>query len=489
MPVEVGLFWSHYRKINMADSRYPEYLVRAFKGFLDMGLEVYLIGPRARELALEQTILDHHSFDLTVDAPFSTIETIMFEVFRKGAEPVDEERPRIITFKVPKDDNYVTFNIGPFRNYLPPLKSLRNHNLRGIILDLATREITIQAFGYDVNGTLIDPFGGVDDLQNKLIRPVLPVESIFRESGGWLLKMGRYISRYGFQPAPEAFEEASRNAMSVLDVPRDVWRKEMDKLLGDHNPMIGLKFMAESHVLAYILPEMQSLYTFSLDSQDNQHKNVWEHTLQVIEKCPSNLVLRWVAMLHDVGKVWTKQEGRDGRIHFLRHEDLSAILFDGIWRRFQMPEQTARKIHFIIKNHSRINLYREEWTDSAIRRMIREMGPYLNDLVEFSKCDLTSRREQRVQMIRSLLTELQIRIKDIREADEEKSVLPKGIGNHIIEQFNMEPGPAIGRIRAKLATLVESGELPRNDEPEVYLDYLRKHPDLLLDKRQDRGKK
>ncbi len=466
----------------MTDSRYPEHLVKAFQGFLNAGIDVYLIGPRARELALEQRIMDHHSFDLTVDAPFSTIETVMFEVFHVGAEPVDEERPRIITFKIPMDQQEdITFNIGPFRNYLPPLKSLQNHNLRGIILDLATREITIQAFGYDIEGNLIDPFNGVADLKGHQIRPVLPVEALFRESGGWLLKMGRYISRYGFEPAPDAFNEAARNAMGVLDVPRDVWRKEMDKLLGDHHPMMGLNYLAQSRVLAYIIPEMYSMYTFSLESPEDQYKNVWEHTLQVIEKCPSDIVLRWVAMLHDVGKVWTKQEGRDGRIHFIRHEDISAMLFDGIWRRFQIPEQTARKIQFIIKNHSRINLYRRDWTDTAIRRLIREMGPYLDDLVEFSKCDLTSRREKRVQMIRSLLTELQIRIKDLREDDAQKSPLPKGIGTYIIEQFNLEPGPAIGRIRARLAELVQNDVLERGADPEVYLDYLKKHPDLLMD--------
>jgi len=191
--------------------------------------------------------------------------------------------------------------------------------------------------------------------------------------------------------------------------------------------------------------------------------------------------LRWAAMLHDVGKVRTKQEGRDGRIHFLRHEEVSAMLFDGIWRRFQIPEQTAHKIHFIIRNHSRINLYREEWTDSAIRRLIREMGPFLDDLVEFSKCDLTSRREKRVQMIRSLLTELQIRIKEIREADMQKNPLPKGIGTQIIERFGLEPGPAVGRVRTKLAELVEAGKLPRNAEHDVYLEYLEAHPELLKD--------
>ena len=179
----------------MGDRLYPPHLEKAFEAFKAKGIDVYLIGPRARDLALGQDIGEHHSFDLTVNAPFSEIETVMFEAFKVGAEPVDEDRPRIITFKVPLGEEVITFNIGPFRSYLPPLKSLRNHNLQGIILDLATREITIQAFGYDSEGNLLDPFQGVEDLKNRIIRPVFPVENLFKESGGWLLKMGRYISR------------------------------------------------------------------------------------------------------------------------------------------------------------------------------------------------------------------------------------------------------------------------------------------------------
>ena len=465
----------------MAYPGYPPHLVRAFEALKEKGIEVYLIGHRERDLALGEDIGTHHSFDLTVDAPFSTIETVMFEAFKAGAEPVDEDRPRIITFKVPIEGEIITFNIGPFRSYLPPLKSLRNHNLQGIILDLATREITIQAFGYDIDGNLLDPFQGVEDLKNRIIRPVFPVDNLFKESGGWLLKMGRYISRYGFDPATEAFNMAYLDSLNVLDVPREVWRKEMDKLLCDRYPSKGLTFLAETRVLRYILPEVYCLYQFSLESREDQHKNVWEHTLKVIEKCPNSPVLRWAALIHDLGKVWTKDEDREGRVHFLRHEEVSAMLFDGIWRRFQMPEDTAKKIWFIVRNHSRINLYREEWSDSAVRRLMREMGESLEDLVEFSKCDLTSRREKRVQMIRSLLTELQIRIRELREQEATKNPLPKGLGNLIMEEFDLKAGPHIGRIRNALLRLIEEGELEGNKEPGYYVEYLKKHNEIIED--------
>ena len=463
----------------MAEIEYPELLLKAFKAFKSKGIDVYLIGPRARDLALEQDISQHHSFDLTVDAPFSEIESIMFEAFKVGAEPVNEDRPRIITFKVPVEDDVITFNIGPFRSYLPPLKSLRNHHLHGIILDLATREITIQAFGYDIDGNLIDPFQGVEDLKNRIIRPVFPVQNLFKESGGWLLKMARYISRYGFDPATDAFNMAYLDAVNIMDVPRDVWRKEMDKLLGDRYPSKGLTFLAQTRVLGYILPEVYCLYRDSLENKTEEHKDIWEHTLQVIEKCPGDPVLRWTALIHDVGKVWTKQKDADGQVHFLKHEEVSAMLFDGIWRRFGMSEEVGKKIWFLVKNHSRINLYREEWSDSAVRRLMREMGDYLDDLVEFSKCDLTSKREKRVQMIRSLLTELQIRIRELREEEATKNPLPKGLGNEIMKEFGLEPGPHIGKIRNKLVELIESNKLEGFKEIDYYIDYLREHPELI----------
>lgn len=462
---------------------YPEILSRVFGAFESQGIAAYLIGPRARDIAAGNDLGVHHSFDLTVDGSLTQIESVFYDLFRVAAQDGKEERARILTFRVPRDDPsrpasadappHWTFNVGPFRNYLPPLKCLRGQNLSGILLDLATREVTIQAFGYTSGGDLIDPFGGTADLHDRLVRPIFPSETVFRESASWLLKVGRYVARYGFEAAPEVRAACERDASNILDVPRDIWRREMEKVLCGAFPALGLQFLMDVRVLAYILPEVAALAGFLGDGM-GQHKDVWAHTRQVVANADASPVVRWAALCHDIGKVWTRQVFHGDKVHFFRHEDMSAMLFEGISARFQIPPDEARRIHYIIKNHSRINLYREDWTDSAVRRLIREVGDSLDDLIAFSRADLTSKRAERVERIRSLLAELQIRIIEVREADEAQSPLPKGIGNLIMERFDLAPGPEVGRLRGLLLDAIKAGRLAPHADPGVYLAFLER---------------
>jgi len=458
-------------------ANYPDVLNRAMEAFESQNFPAYLIGPRARDLAQDLPIVDAGSFDLTVDASLSNIEDIMLNTFHVPPQEAKEDRPKILTFKMPRVEGGTetwTFNIGPFRNYLPPLRSLRGQNLSGIILDLATREVTLQAFGYDSHGNLIDPFGGSQDFQEHLVRPIFPVESIFRESASWLLKVARYVARYGFDAAREVRVAAERDASNILDAPRDIWLREMEKILcGPHCPK-GLQFMADTRILSFLLPEVANLISFS-EGSGGRHKDVWEHTKQVVANSDATPVVRWAALCHDIGKVWTRQVFRDEKVHFFRHEDMSSLLFEGICARFQMPNELATRVQYIIKNHSRINLYREDWTDSAVRRLIKEVGDHLDDMISFSKADLTSKRAERVEMVRSLLTDLQIRILEVREADAAQNPLPKGIGNIIIERFKIEPGPEVGRLRGMLLEALEAGTLAANADVSTCLDFLVAH--------------
>lgn len=451
--------------------RYPDPLRLAIDAFEAAGCRAYLIGPRARDLAQGHAIDDAASFDLTVDASLSAIDQAMQGLFGVAAQEPKEDRPRLLTFKVPRADGHLTFNVGPFRNYLPPLRSLRGQNLSGIILDLATREVTLQAFGYDSAGALVDPFGGTLDLAERVVRPVFPVETLFRESASWLLKIARYVARYGFDAAREVRQAADRDAAGILDVPREIWRKEMDKVLCGAFPGKGLQYLADTRVLSFILPELAALVWFG-EGAGGQHKDIWAHTKQVVANAEATAVVRWAALCHDIGKVWTKQVFRDEKVHFFRHEDMSALLWEAIAARFEVPSGDAARIHYIIQSHSRVNLYREEWTDSAVRRLMREVGEHLDDLIAFSRADLTSKRTERVEMVRSLLTELQIRVLEIREADAQQSPLPKGIGNAIMERFGIAPGPEIGRLRDVLLAAVEAGSVPAGGDVDVYLEYL-----------------
>ncbi|MBM4397450.1 MAG: HD domain-containing protein [Deltaproteobacteria bacterium] len=449
---------------------YPEILRTVFDAFGERSVQAYLIGPRARDLAGSHPILESSSFDLTVDTSLADVESAFWDLFQVAPQEAKEDRPKLLTFKVPRPAGTITFNVGPFRNYLPPLRSLRGQNLSGIILDLATREVTIQAFGYDPHGNLVDPFGGTADLAEKLVRPVFPVDTIFRESASWLLKVARYVARYGFEPAREVRQAAERDAPSVLDVPRDIWHKEMEKILCGAHPSRGLQFMADTRVLSFMLPEVAALIAFS-ETAGGQHKDIWQHTKQVVQNADASPVVRWAALCHDIGKVWTRQVLHD-KVHFFRHEDMSALLFEGIAMRFQVPSDQSARVHYIIKNHSRINLYREDWTDSAVRRLIKEVGEFLDDLIAFSRADLTSKRVERIEMVRSLLTDLQIRILEIREADAQVSPLPKDIGNAIMARFGIQPGPEVGRLKQRLLAAIEGGELAGGQDVDAYLSWL-----------------
>jgi poly(A) polymerase len=454
-----------------APVRYPDTLRAVINAFETSGSRAYLIGPRARDLALGHPIDEATSFDLTVDGSLSTIDATMLTLLNVTAQDAKDDRPRLLTFRVPRGEGHLTFNIGPFRNYLPPLRSLRGQNLSGIILDLATREVTMQAFGYDADGGLVDPFGGTLDLAERVIRPVFPVDTLFRESASWLLKVARYVARYGFDAAREVRQAADRDAAGILDVPREIWRKEMEKILCGAFPAKGLQYMADTRVLGFLIPEAAALVSFG-ESASGQHKDIWAHTKQVVANAEATPVVRWAALCHDIGKVWTKQVFRDEKVHFFRHEDMSAMLWEAVAARFEVPPRDATRIHYIIQSHSRVNLYREEWTDSAVRRLMREVGEHLDDLIAFSRADLTSKRTERVEMVRSLLTELQIRVLEIREADAQQSPLPKGIGNAIMARFGIAAGPEVGRLRDVLLSGVESGALPGGAEADVYLEWL-----------------
>lgn len=454
---------------------FPPVVLRIFEDFKKRGREIYLIGPRAREYTLTHSIKNVSSFDITVE---TGIEEII-EFFRNtfNLEPTEEKKERkIITFDIPVEDEEkktIKINIGPFRDYLPPLSVLKGQKLSGIILDLATREITIQAFAYDMYGNLIDPFGGIEDLQNKIIRPVFPLNNLFKESGGWHLKIPRYISRYGFQPHPDVIKIAERDATSIFDVPREFWANEMEKILCGQYADLAIQYMFNTKVLSLILPEVALLVGFS-DNCSVHHKDLWEHTKNVIINAEQNMIIRWAALCHDTGKVWTRIINKDGKVHFFRHEDMSGMLFEGIAKRFNLDPEKAERILYIIKHHSRINLYRKDWTDSAIRRLIKDSGEHLDDLITFSRADLTSKREEKVEKIREQLTELQIRILEVKEKDGYVSPLRKGFGNLIMQRFNLPEDEIIGRLKNIIIEAIEKGELQRALPDEEYLKYIEK---------------
>ena len=196
-------------------------------------------------------------------------------------------------------------------------------------------------------------------------------------------------------------------------------------------------------------------------------------------KTERNLVVRWSALCHDIGKVWTRSVSKQGQVHFFRHEDHGALLFESIAHRFGLSQPLTDCVAYVIRNHSRVNLYQEDWTDSAVRRLIRQTEGHLNDLLAFSKADYTTKNTTRIRQMERSLEDIQRRITEIRAHDAKKPVLNKGVGVAIMEHFQLRPSRTVGDLKQLLAVTIDEGKLPERADDSVYLEWLVNQPEAV----------
>ena len=272
---------------------------------------------------------------------------------------------------------------------------------------------------------------------------------------------------------PEEITLAAREAapelaeLSALKV-----RGALERIIMAPNLSEGLQWLHDASVLGVVLPELEATVDFSQEA-GRRHKDVWEHTKQVVRQAPEKPLVRWSALLHDIGKVPTRVLLPDGRVTFHRHAEIGARMFDGVSRRLQFDREARQRIRFLIYNHLRANAYHCSWTDSAVRRFDLEMGRHLDDLVELSLADVTSRRPGRRQEAANNIQDLIKRIEEVRALDAKVPPLPAGLGNAFMEAFAIPPGRRIGELRKVCEEAIDKGELEERRDPPYYIEFLR----------------
>ena len=244
------------------------------------------------------------------------------------------------------------------------------------------------------------------------------------------------------------------------------------------DPREGLEWWCGAGVLEALLPEVYATVQFSQEDE-RRHKDVWEHTKQVVAQTPARLPVRWAALLHDIGKVETRTYTADGRVQFLGHAEKGAALFRNLSRRLGFPRRLGGRVHFLILKHLRANQYSRDWNDSAVRRFYRQVGDHLDDLLELSRGDITTKNPKRKKRALDNLEELTQRIRHLQEEDAQKPLLPPGMGHHLMRHFNLQPGRAVGELRGLLERQIHAWELEPRLPPEAYLTYMEQHPELL----------
>ena len=353
--------------------------------------------------------------------------------------------------------------------------------------DQCRRDFTINVLALCLNGKhfgeLVDPFGGVDDLREKIIRTPLDPDITFSDDPLRMMRCVRFASQLGFYIYDETFDALERNAERIKIVSQERIIDELNKIILSPHPSKGLVDLQSAGLLQYILPEVSDL-----DLQETRgkfsHKNNFYHTLEVLENVAANsnkLWLRWAALLHDIGKTTTKRWDPVNGWTFKNHNVAGARMVKGIFRRIKLPlDERMKYVQKLVDLHMRpIAIADSEVTDSAVRRLLFDAGDDIEDLMTLCEADITSRNRQRKQTFLDNFKLVRRRLKEIEERDRIRNFQPPVDGNEIMETFGLKPCREVGMLKALVKDAVLDGVVP-NDHDLVFEYMLGKAKEMGL---------
>ncbi len=328
--------------------------------------------------------------------------------------------------------------------------------------DLSRRDFTVNAIAYDINNNeIIDPHGGLKDLSEGLIRTPDTADISFSDDPLRMLRACRFVSTHGFTPNNELFKAISKNVERIEIVSTERIRDECTKLLTGKEPSLGLKAFVESGLSELIMPELNEL-KIEVDPK-HHHKDVYEHTMVVLDRVSPTLVSRMSALLHDIGKPKTKGI-ENGKVHFRHHEVVGAKMSKKILKRLKYDNETIKKVSLLVENHLRPHTFKMGWTDSAVRRYIIDAGGLLEELNDLVRADITTKNKAKYEEINKYLDEMEERIKEVAEKEELSKLRPPISGDEIMDMFDLEPGPSVGVImKALYEQRINDGEVSKEE--------------------------
>ncbi len=447
-------------------------MFRLYDLFRRAGQELYLVGGAVRDHLRGIALKDLPDLDFATSA----LPTESARILREGGLPVFTVGSRFGTIgtMLGGDGKRREVQVTTFRGevYVNGSRKPRVTFGKDLQTDLARRDFSINAMAMTADRRLVDPYGGRLDLEQGILRTVGDPRTIFREDPLRTLRAARFISTLGMRPEPEVTEAVRELAAEILTVSRERWLLEMNRLLVGSGVESALGFLADTGLLGHLLPEAQAMVEFQISQGRFHHKALWPHTVAVVVQAPPRIAVRWAALLHDTGKVTTRSVDAAGEVHFHGHEATGAVLADAVARRFRFDRALWQRVRALVLMHQRPALYDGTWTDAAVRRLIRDAGETLEDLLDLSRADVTSHRPGVREAVLARLTALQARAVELVRIEGGGPLLPKGIGQEIMLRFGIEAGPRVGEIKERLEQAVLDGLLPRNAPVEAYRDFL-----------------
>jgi poly(A) polymerase len=436
----------------------------------DAGYRVYLVGGSVRDALLDRDIVD---VDIATDARPEVIESVV----RPWADAVWLQGQRFGTVGCEKGGE--RFEITTFRAdvYRPESRKPEVRFADDVEIDLSRRDFTVNAMAIALDDPagggpqLVDPFDGRIDLAARRLRTPLSPELSFGDDPLRMLRAARFVATLGFEPDAAIVDaiEAMHERLKIVSAERV--REELSKLLVADDPSSGLWLCARTGLADEFLPELNAMRL----EQDpiHRHKDVLAHTIAVVAKTSPRLRVRLAALLHDVGKPRTRGYGPQG-VTFHHHEVVGARMARERMLALRYPNDLVDDVTRLVELHLRFHTYRMGWTDSAVRRYVRDAGPLLDDLNELTRCDCTTRDARKAAALGRRMDELVDRIAELREREELAKIRPALDGNEVMQLLGVAPGPIVGEALDFLLELrLEEGPMSEDDARERLVAWAR----------------
>ncbi len=422
------------------------------------GARLYLVGGVVRDALLGQLSPDS-DLDFTTDA----LPALTEEILTRWADTIWAQGKRFGTIGAVKGGRRIEVTTHRADSYEPSSRHPEVAFSTALEADLARRDFTVNAMALSLPDLeLFDPFNGVSDLAARKLKTPLPAELSFSDDPLRMLRAARFIAGYGLQPGPELLEAVSR-LRSRLDIVSDERvRDELDKLLVVTDPSDGLWFLVNTGLAEEFLPELPAL---ALEQDPvHRHKDVLAHTIAVVQRARPGRIVRLAALFHDIGKPKTRSFGPGGAVSFHHHELVGARMTRDRMRALRYPVDDIERVSKLVELHLRFHTYAMGWTDSAVRRYVRDAGDLLEDLNELTRADCTTRNPARALALSRRMDELEIRMAELREKEELAAIRPDLDGREVMEHLGLPPGPLVGRaLGYLLEQRLEEGPHPREE--------------------------